>query len=118
MLECDGWEAYTHTKGKSESALGDKAKLRSGWWDGVRSGKIWEMFSLQRERVTAKAPRQKESWQVQEWDGMPAESEDSKPKRDEVMGDEIRKEGHAAMEIYSQFIGKPLSILKQESNTV
>lgn len=40
-------------------------------------------------------------------------------RRDEVVGDELRKEGHAAMEtLYSQFTGKPLNILKQESNTV
>lgn len=46
---------------------------------------------------------------------MPAPPEDSKPEAWSSR-DEIRKEGHAAMEtLYSQFIGKPLSILKQES---
>lgn len=39
-------------------------------------------------------------------------------RRDEVVGDEVRKEGHAAIEIlYSWFIRKPLNVLKQESKT-
>lgn len=38
-------------------------------------------------------------------------------RRTEVVGDEIREEGHAAMEmLFSQFVLKPLNIVKQENN--
>lgn len=69
------------------------------------------------QRETAKAPRQKYSWQVGGSDLLPESAEESKPGGMRS-GGENRKGGNAAMEIlFSQFIGKPLNIIKQESNT-
>lgn len=67
----------------------------------------------ERERVTSNSPRQIKSWQVQGSDLMLEQA-----SKDEVVGNEIKKERHAAIEIpYSQCIGKPPNTLKQKSNT-